>query len=207
MSREPSLDELIGTEDAGAERQRLQHVHELVLQAGPPAELTPELQAGPTLSMTLGRNRRRPVKPRAMMLLAAALVLALVFFAGYITKGGGSSAHSSALVSMKLAGTSTVPNAQASLEVWRPRAGNWPMTLNVAGLPKLAPRRYYEVYLVRNGKLGPSCGVFRVKHAGQVESVTLNSPYPLKKGDTWVVTRPGPGGVEPGTTVLRPITA
>lgn len=204
MNHEPSLEELIGSEDSGAERQRLQHVHELILQAGPPAELTPELEAGPTLATTLQRRRR--VKPRPMLLLAAALVLALVFFAGYISNGGSSST-SSALVSMKLTGTSAVPNAQARLEVWQPRAGNWPMTLNVSGLHKLAPRRYYEVYLVRNGKLGPSCGVFRVKDAGQVQSVTLNSPYPLKKGDTWVVTRPGPGGAEPGTTVLRPVTA
>ena len=203
MNREPSLHELIGAEETGAERQRLQHVHELLLQAGPPPELTPELEAGPTLGTTL--NWRRRAKPRALLLLAATLVLAVAFFAGYVANGGSS--HSAALVSMKLTGTSAVPNAQASLEVWQPKAGNWPMTLDVAGLQKLAPHRYYEVYLVRDGKLGPSCGVFRVKDPGQVESVTLNSPYPLQKGDTWVVTRPGPGGVEPGTTVLRPVTA
>jgi hypothetical protein len=37
--------------------------------------------------------------------------------------------------------------------------------------------------------------------------VSLNSPYTLRKGDSWIVTRPGAGGVEPGTTVLRPVTA
>ena len=35
--------------------------------------------------------------------------------------------------------------------------------------------------------------------------MTLTSPYALQKGDTWVVTRPGPGGAEPGQTVLRPV--
>jgi hypothetical protein len=37
--------------------------------------------------------------------------------------------------------------------------------------------------------------------------VTLNAPYPLQKGDTWVVTRQGAGGVEPGQTVLKPVNA
>ena len=36
-------------------------------------------------------------------------------------------------------------------------------------------------------------------------TVSLTAPYTLRKGDTWVVTRPGQGGgTEPGTTVLRP---
>jgi hypothetical protein len=34
-------------------------------------------------------------------------------------------------------------------------------------------------------------------------TVTLTSPYTLEKGDSWVVTRPGAGGAEPGQTVLR----
>jgi hypothetical protein len=98
-----------------------------------------------------------------------------------------------------------VPHAQASLEVWHRTGGNWPMTLEVVGLPKLPPHNYYEVYLVRGGKLGGSCGTFRVTRSDLPARVTLNSPYPLRKGDSWVVTRPGPGGVEPGRTVLRPV--
>ena len=38
------------------------------------------------------------------------------------------------------------------------------MTLTVVGLPKLPPHNYYEVYLVRDGKLSGSCGTFRVGH-------------------------------------------
>jgi hypothetical protein len=81
------------------------------------------------------------------------------------------------------------------------------MTLTAVGLPKLPPRRYYEVYLIRGGKIGGSCGTFNVVSKGGVVKVTLNSPYPLLKGDTWVVTRPGSDGLEPGPTVLRPATA
>ena len=207
MNREPRLDELIDAAATGAERERLQHVHELLLQAGPPPELSPELQAGPTLGVTLSR-RRRAVKPRAMLLLAATLMVALVFLGGYaVGNGRNATSVSPPVVSLKLTGTSIVPGAQASLEVWRRQAGNWPMTLSIVGLPKLPPRNYYEVYLVRGGKLGGSCGVFRVTRSGLPVTVRLNSPYSLRKGDSWVVTRPGPGGVEPGKTVLRPITA
>jgi hypothetical protein len=200
------LDELIGAESTGAERQRLQDVHDLLLEAGPPPELTPRLEAGPTLDMTLGRPRRRVVKQRALLLLAAALTLALVFLGGYATGNGGSKSATAAL-SVNLRGTSTVPNAQASLEVWHRKAGNWPMTLSVVGLPKLPANNYYEVYLVRDGRPWGSCGSFRVTGSKRPLTVTLNAPYALQKGDSWVVTRPGASGAEPGTTVMRPVTA
>ncbi len=210
MNGEPRLDELIGGDVTGAERERLQHVHDLLLQAGPPPELTPELRAGPTLGLTLER-RRRPVKPRALMLLAAALVVALVFFAGYIVANGGgnaSSAGSKPLRQLALTGTAAAPQAQGVLQIWRSEAGNWPMTLSVAGLPKLPSHTYYEVYLVRDGKPWGSCGTFRVEgSSGGAVTVRLTAPYSLRKGDSWVVTRAGHGGVEPGETVLRPVTA
>jgi hypothetical protein len=210
VNREPGLDELIGAEEPGAERQRLQHVHELLLQAGPPPELTPELEAGPTLHPTLGRSRRRIVKQRALVLLAATLVLALVFFGGYAlgNGGGGNGLASGKPHFISLKGTKAEPNARASLEVWRPTSGNWPMKLTVVGLRKLPLPRYYEVYVVRHGQILGSCGTFRVE-GPQAVQVHLNAPYPLEHGDTWVVTRQGAGGAEPGTTVLgpRPVTA
>jgi hypothetical protein len=201
------LDDLIGGEVTGEEQERLQDVHDLLLQAGPPPELPPKLAAGPTLAMTAGpRGRLRPTKPRALMLLAAALVLSLVFFAGYVVanNGSGSTTVSPPKI-LKLAGTSIAPQAQAQLAVWRPRDGNWPMKLTAIGLPKLPPRTYYEVFLVRHGKPWGSCGTFRVLSSGPV-TVALTAPYSLQKGDSWVVTRQGVGGVEPGKTVLRPVT-
>ena len=80
------------------------------------------------------------------------------------------------------------------------------MTLTVVGLHKLPLPRYYEVYVVRHGQILGSCGTFRVE-GSQPVSVNLNAPYPLEPGDTWVVTRQGAGGAEPGTTVLKPVTA
>jgi anti-sigma-K factor RskA len=209
VNRDPSLDELIGTEATGAERERLQHVHELLLEAGPPPELSDTLEAGPTLGMTLGKQKRG-TKPRAMLLLAAALVVVIVFFGGYTLGGNGSrKTGSQPPLAQALQGTSIAPQAQGTLEVWSSKDGhNWPMTLTVVGLPQLAPHSYYEVYLFRHGRLGGSCGLFRAGSSPQdAVTVTLTSPYELQKGDAWVVTRPGRGGSEPGQTVLRPVKA
>ncbi|HZE28537.1 MAG TPA: hypothetical protein VE055_00460, partial [Gaiellaceae bacterium] len=110
--------------------------------------------------------------------------------------------------SLALEGTVIAPNAQATLEVWESNSGNWPMTLTAVGLPQLQEHRYYEVYLVRDGKPWGACGAFRVgNNPQQPVTVTLTAPYTLQKGDSWIVTRPGAGGAEPGQTVLRPVTA
>jgi hypothetical protein len=201
------LDELIGTETTGAERQRLQQVHELLLRAGPPPELSADLEAGPTLHMTLSKPRRA-ARPRAMLLLAAALVVALVFFAGYSFSNHRSAGPGPVQVKGEaLQGTSLAPQAQGALQVWQPTGGNLPMTLHVVGLPQLGPHENYEVYLVRDGRPWGLCGRFRSSGPRDSLTVPLNAPYSLRPGDSWVVTRPGPGGAEPGQTVLRPTTA
>jgi hypothetical protein len=205
LSREPNFDELIDAELTGEERQRLQHVHDLLLQAGPPPELTPELRDAPTFGVVPLKLKRRVVKRRALVLLAAALSVLAIFAAGYAVakqRNGGQTA----VESVALKGTSVEPHAKATLDVWRPHDGNWPMTLNVSGLSELPPRTYYEVYVVRDGHILGSCGTFRV--AGpQAVTLTLNAPYPLEQGDSWIVTRQGAGGAEPGRSVLRPVAA
>jgi hypothetical protein len=210
VNRKPTLDELIGADTTGAERQRLQHVHELLLEAGPPPELSPELEEGPKLNMTMGKKRRGVVKQRAMVLLAAAIVVFMIFVGGYVAHSpGGKSSGPKPVIAQALHGTKLAPNAEGTLEVWNASSGNWPMTLTAADLPKLPPRTYYEVYLVRHGKPWGSCGMFRVTSSNSqgVVRVPLTAPYSLKKGDSWVVTRPGRNGVEPGPVVLRPAPA
>ena len=202
MNHEPSLDDLIGADMSGEERERLRQVHGMLLEAGPPPELSPKLEEGPTLGMTL--QRKRAMKRRAMLLLAATLAVVGVFLGGYAVANRGGSGPTPVL-SQALKGTPLAPQAQGTLEVWDLRDGNWPMTLSVVGLKQLAPHRYYEVYLLRHGKPWGSCGTFRVEGPSTgVVTVTLTAPYTLKKGDSWVVTEPGAGGTEPGKTVLRP---
>ncbi|HZT84301.1 MAG TPA: hypothetical protein VE984_02625 [Gaiellaceae bacterium] len=209
MSREPNLDELIDGETTPAERQRLQHVHDLLLQAGPPPELPPRLRKAPTFGVVPLKLRRRTVRRRALVLLAAAVSVVGVFFAGYAVSQQSGNSTSPPVQHLVLRGTSSAPGAHATLDVWRPVHGNVPMTLSVAGLRSLPPHSYYDVYLVRGGRVQPwgICGTFRVGGPSRVLTLNFNAPYRLEKGDSWVVTRPAAGGSEPGTTVLRPVSA
>lgn len=192
------FDEIVGDEPTGGDRERLRQTHELLLLAGPPPELTPALRAGPTLGMTLSPPRRRL---RPVLLLAAALMVAAIFV-GYSV--GSNTSGPAPVSTLPLRGTALTPHAFASLQIFPKQAGNWPMTLTVADLPRLPRHAYYEVYLVRNGKPYLSCGVFTVAGGTKPVSVNLNAPYVFRHGDSWVVTRELPGHSGPGQTVLRP---
>lgn len=197
----PEFEEIVGADVEAADRARLARVHSLLIQAGPPPELSPGLESGPTLGMTLGRRPRR-VRRRVLLLAAAVAIVALAFLGGYIAGNGGGTAYAEVL---KLTGTPAAPRALGSLQVEPVEAGgNWPMHLSVTGLPKLSNSSYYEVFLVRSGKPFAPCGTFQVA-VNQATTVQLNAPYRLHHGDTWIVTRQTPTSKEPGVVVLRPI--
>jgi hypothetical protein len=202
VSRGPDFDDLVGDVD-GLEAERLRRVHDLLVTAGPPPELTPQMEAGPTLAMTLGRRGRRPLQRRVALLAAAIVVLLVAFLAGYITANDRTaSGHL-----LRLQGTAAAPGAQASLRIQEvDPSGNWPMELAALGLPKLPAKTYYEVFLVRDGKIDAPCGSFKVRSATESVSVHLNAPYRLAAGDSWVVTRQRVGDRTPGTVVLKPVT-
>ena len=183
MTPPPEFEEIVGGDVEAAERARLARVHALLLQAGPPPELSPELESGPKLGMTLTRRPGR-VRRRVMLLAAAVAIVALAFLGGYIAGNGEGTASAEVL---KLTGTPAAPHAFASLQVEPVDAGgNWPMRLSVTGLPKL------------------SHGSFKVA-ADRATTVQLNAPYRLRQSDTWVVTRQTPGSHEPGAVVLKPV--
>lgn len=202
MNQPPDFDQLIGSDVEGAERARLRGVHALLVQAGPPPEISPSLDAGPTLGMTMARRPKR-ARRRVMLLAATVAVLAIAFLAGYITGNGGGGAASAEI--MKLGGTQAAPAAFASLQI-RPvdAAGNWPMRLSVTGLPRLKDGSYYEIYLMRDGRPWAPCGSFKVSTKAATV-VDLNAPYHLKHGDSWVVTVQTPASSEPGRIVMRPV--
>jgi hypothetical protein len=196
----PDFDELIDDDVRGAERERLERVHELLIAAGPPAELPPHLE-NPTLAMTLVRRPGR-ARRRVAAIAAIAAVLVVAFVLGYLAgnRGGGLASQTS----LRLTGTKAAPNALASLRILPvDTSGNWPMRLSATGLPKLGHKWYYEVFLVRDGKIYAPCGSF--VSTGTVD-VTLNAPYRLRPHDTWVVTKQQWGDHEAGTVVLRPTT-
>jgi hypothetical protein len=198
----PRFEDIVDEDVTPAERERLERVHDLLVAAGPPAELPPHLERGPTLGMTLSRKRRSGQR-RLALLAAAIAVLAVVFVAGF---AAGNSGHGlTGAHTVKLIGTPQASSALASLVVQNvDQAGNWPMTLTVTGLPTLPRHGYYEVYLWRNGKAVAPCGVFKVAAKAGAVSVHLNAPYHLRRGDTWVVTKQLPGDNGVGPVVLHP---
>jgi hypothetical protein len=205
MTTPPSFDDLVGADVERAERERLRGVHELLVTAGPPPELPPHLEAGPTLAMTMPQRTGRP-KRRIALLAAALCVLGAAFLLGYITGNDGGSLDSGRVIRLK--GTQAAPTALAALRVLpADTSGNWPMRLTGTGLPKLTGKDYYEVFLVRNGKIWAPCGSFVAKGVDRGVDVTLNAPYSLRPSDTWRVTRQHTGAGAPGPVVLRPTNA
>jgi hypothetical protein len=194
----PRFDDLVD-DVTGEERARLERVHELLVAAGPPAELPPHLEAGPTLAMTLSRPAGG-ARRRVALVAATVAILAVAFLLGYLAgnRGGGLATAQT----LQLRGTHAAPNALASLQILpADTSGNWPMRLTATGLPKLTGRDYYEVFLVRHGKIFAPCGSFI---SNGTADVTLNAPYKLQRGDTWLVTKQHEGDRTAGAVVLRP---
>jgi hypothetical protein len=168
----PDFDELIGNDVDPRERERLRRAHEALVIAGPP----PELPAG------LMKARIQSRRPRAALLLAAALAVGAAFLGGWFTGRAGGEAPDFTLA---MKGTASAPAATADLDVYPiDAAGNWPMKMTISGLPD----GRYELVLTRAGHPAASCGFFRV-HGRTVAD--LNAPYKLRAYDGWAVIRPG----------------
>ena len=91
--RPPDFDDLVGTDVdmPPEERGRLRGVHELLLQADPPPELSPELEKVPwpdEALAPLGLRRREPERKRAWLLLLAAATIGA--FLGFLAGTSGS---------------------------------------------------------------------------------------------------------------------
>jgi hypothetical protein len=196
----PNFDDLVGGDELDAgERERLRRVHELLVTAGPPPELSPELERGPDMLATY-RRRRAGGRRRPLLLLAAALVVAAAFFAGYISHGSGDDGIGS-VRTLRLHPTAAAPNALASIRIGEVNAGgNWPMRIVADRLPALPKGAYYLVLMTRNGKPLAPCGSFVVRDGRG--AAYLNAPYGLK-GAGWIVTIQKAGDRRPGTVVLR----
>ena len=208
MTHRPDFDDLIERDVPPEERARLYRAHELLMDAGPPPELTPEMEAVPwpddALQPLFGRGRGRERRgARRVLLLAAALATALVvgLLLGQATSSSSSSI--SATKTVKLHGTTLAPNALATLRLGKPdAAGNWPMVLHISGLPKLQGGGYYALFLTKNGKPLVSCGTINVSNA---TSVRLSAAYALEQFDKngWVIVRQTPDNdFQPNQVVL-----
>jgi hypothetical protein len=181
--KSPDFHELVGEEGTPQEQERIRRVHDMLVAAGPPPELSPELRSAPAppkaTIIPFPRQRWRT----ALVTVAAALLVA--FAAGWAVGGHGRSDHVVRTVAM------LGPNgAQASLALLHPDdAGNWPMRMTVSGLPTLPNGHTYTLWLTKHGRLDSPCGTFTVTSG--TTTVRLNAPYRLKEYSGWVVVASG----------------
>jgi hypothetical protein len=190
----PDFDELVGSDDLGAaERARLRRVHDLLVAAGPPPELSPKLTAPP--AEPRGRILPFPQRRWRTFALTAAAALLVAFFAGWAV--GKHRAGDDVRRTIAMTGAH---GALASLDVLQPDgSGNWGMRMTVTGLPVLASGRTYTLWLTKHGRLESVCGTFVVRSGAT--TVRMSAPYRLREYTGWVVVVSGTM-----TPVLRTLT-
>lgn len=172
------LRDIVGDDLEPGERERLDRVHALLEQAGPPPELSPALERAP--EPPVAQVIPFPRRYRFTALAAAVVAAFALFGVGYLVGGAGGQ-EPVRTVAMSGAG-----HATAELDLFeKDAAGNWPMELRVSGLAE----GRYELWLTRDGKLAEPCGAFAV--AEGKTTVPLNAPYKLKSFDGWVVVPSG----------------
>ncbi len=196
------FDDIVGGDELDPrDEARLRRVHDLLVQAGPPADLPPELEQptspeeGTVLDVPYLFQRRRGLA--AVLVLAAALA----GFAGGFAFGH-SKAKPAAFAAERIVAMHGANGKVGVIKVGHvDTVGNWPMLVEVSGLAKQTdPHAYYELWLTRDGKPVAPCGTFRV-HA-KTTSVRLTVPYALGKFDGWVVTRQPANDRGAGAVVL-----
>ena len=176
----PRFDDLV--DPADPDRARLRAMHELLIAAGPQAELPPELEEPPVDpdGQTVPFTRRRYTA-----IGAVAIAATILFGVGYTI--GARNGPGAPVETITMTGAN---GAEATIDLLaQDEAGNWPLTLNVSGLPPLAQGSTYTLWLTREGELAESCGTFVV--AEGTTEVPLNAPYPLRAFDGWVVVKTG----------------
>lgn len=190
MTRPPDFRDLVGDEGTPEELERLRRVHDLLVAAGPPPELSPAL-AGPPA--TAARVSFLPRRRREAAFVLAAAVAAAAFGIGFFLGDRGGDEFGAARPAIAMHGAGEAKNAHASILVGaKDEVGNWPLRLEVRGLAPLPEGGYYELYLTKQGKPGPYCGAFTVRESG-VTTVEFSVPYSLKRYDGWIVTARVPG--------------
>jgi Anti-sigma-K factor rskA len=207
MTREPNFEDLVGRDLGADEEKRLRGAHELLLAAGPLPELPQGLEepsiepAADPSPDRLGQDAFQLLPRRrlgAMLALAAAIAL-IAFVSGYVA--GFSHDGFAAQYSVPMHATAKAAAASAKVEVGkRDSRGNYPLRVEVSGLPKLKQGGYYEMFLTR-GKRKWTCGTFAAGGQGAVK-VRLTVPYDLESGDGWIITKERQGQPAVGPTVL-----
>jgi len=206
MKRE--FGDLIDVEGLTAsETARLQRVHQMVVAAGPPPELSLALQTAPAAPTARPRSAFRLSPPAlrgrsALGVLGATTAFAAACFGVGFVLGDHATGNTQVVNVVAMQGNGT-RNTTASLHVGAANPdGNWPLSLTVSGLAKLKDKNsYYVLALEENGKPERFCGMFRVDADGKA-TVEFSVPYPITKSTRWAVTAMKPGASWPGHVVM-----
>lgn len=195
MTKEPDFRELVGDEGGREELDRLRRVHELLLAAGPPPELSPRVAEPPLVedSKVLEFKRRRP----ATLFAIAAAAAAAAFVVGYVV-GDRQNSFSASGPPIPMHGIGQAIAARADIRIGNhDSGGNYPLQLTVQGLPRLPKGGWYELLLSKNGKPTLPCGDFAVDDTRT--TFRLSVPYDFSDlrahhaFDGWVVVSRRPG--------------
>jgi len=185
MTDTPNFRDLVGEDLPETESARLERVHELLVAAGPPPELPPEL-VQPDLDPREKNVEFLPRRRQGFVIAIAAAVGIAAFLGGFLA-GRTKDSFGTPVFHVSMQGTALAQNASATINVGKAdEAGNWPLKVDVHGLKPLPKGQYYEMFLTKGHKPSASCGTFRVTSSG--DTVRLNAPYNLRKFDGWVVT-------------------
>jgi hypothetical protein len=184
VNRPPDFDELMQGVGRAEERERLRRVHDLLLEAGPPPELSPALASVPVP----GEASRRPwFRRRAVLAVAlAAAFLAATFGLGYFA--GREGTDESGIKIRETIALSSDSGASGVVDLgFKGQDGNWPMIIKVRGLAPLRGGDYYRLALTKRGKPIVTCGTFNVS-GGDETTIRMVAAYNLEGFDGWVVT-------------------
>ena len=203
MTDTPNFRDLVGEDLPETERARLERVHELLVAAGPPPELPPEL-VQPDLDPREKNVEFLPRRRQGFVIAIAAAVGIAAFLGGFLA--GRTKEPFPVVFHSPMQGTALAQNASATINVGKAdEAGNWPLKVDVHGLKPLPKGQYYEMFLTKGHKPSASCGTFRVTSQG--DTVRLNAPYNLRGFDGWVVTLERSGsGTHPVVLKTKPQT-
>jgi hypothetical protein len=194
VTKEPEFRELVGDEGDDEELGRLRQVHDLLVAAGPPPELSVAVADPPEVeeSKVLEFKRRRP----GALIGIAVAAAAAAFIIGYAV--GDRQNSFSAQTTIPMHGVGIDRAARADIGVAdHDEGGNYPLQMRVQGLSHAPKGGWYELLLSKKGKPTASCGDFAVD--GGETTVRLSVPYDLadwhqkKLYDGWVVVLHRPG--------------
>ncbi|MBM3677206.1 MAG: hypothetical protein FJW96_04885 [Actinobacteria bacterium] len=182
--RRPDFDELVGGDDLDpVESARLRALHDLLVSAGPPPDVSPDLRAAVDQVPKVRRLPLRDHRYRNTLIAAAAVAAVALFGGGYLV---GNVSRADAAYTVPMAGSH---GERAELVVYeRDGAGNWPMRLRLEAVT-LREGQVYELWLTKDGVPKVQCGSFLAK-PGKT-TVPLNAPYRLRQFDGWIVVEKG----------------